>query len=146
MALLMALALELPWQMKKGARTPRRSAPRRLPDPTSFQAAQRRRNQQAAQLRQETALEDSALHHRQDRRRQPFGKFQDHIAHEAVADDHIDRSFVDVPAFHVANEMDQFSRFRSGYVARASSFPFVSSSPMFSRPTRGFRMPSISSA
>ena len=59
------------------------------------------------------------------------------VADEAVADDHVDVAAVDVAAFDVADVV-QVRFLRRGAAARVTSLPLWSSSPMESRPTRGW--------
>ena len=73
---------------------------------------------------------------------QAFADFQGDVADEAVADDHVHVAAENVAAFDVADEVER-KLLQAAAASRVSSLPFISSSPMESRATRGCLMPQM---
>ena len=86
------------------------------------------------------APRDLLAQHAQDQLGQRLGALQHHVAHEAVADDHVHRAVEQVPPSTLPTKLSPvvFSTLKT---SRVRSVPFPSSSPIDIRPMRGDGVP-----
>src|SRR5207249_326668 len=74
--------------------------------------------------------------------RDPLRSLQRHVTYKAVGDDHINFPVIQIPPFHISDEI-QWKLLQQRKRLGVKSLPLPSSCPMESSPTRGRRVPNM---